>query len=264
MGLAICRSIVSAHHGSLDRGQQCRRRRDVLRDPAGGRSRDARAPQPRPSSSSTTTPPCCKAALAAAARRRLAGRDVRVCRGLSRRAERRADGCLVLDVTMPGLDGLGLQRRLADVGHRCPIVFLTGHGDIPMSVQAIKAGAVDFLTKPVKAEVLLPAVRAAIEQDASTRRARADAAELASDFASLTSREREVLAAWRRASSTSRSPATSASSSRPSSSIARASWSACRRELAAELMLIAAKLGLGDEGRRLNQGLVPLRRAGIA
>jgi FixJ family two-component response regulator len=105
------------------------------------------------------------------------------------------DGCLVLDVTMPGLDGLELQRRLAAAGQELPIVFLTGHGDIPMSVQAIKAGARDFLTKPVQAETLVVAVRTAIEQGAATRRALADTADLRQRLASLTPREREVLAA---------------------------------------------------------------------
>lgn len=104
-------------------------------------------------------------------------------------------GCLVLDVTMPGLDGLELQRRLAEDGQALPIVFLTGHGDIPMSVQAIKAGAKDFLTKPVAAEALLAAVRAALEQDASGREARAEMATFKSRLATLTVREREVLAA---------------------------------------------------------------------
>jgi len=104
-------------------------------------------------------------------------------------------GCLVLDVTMPGLDGLELQRRLAEDGQALPIVFLTGHGDIPMSVQAIKAGAKDFLTKPVAAEALLAAVRGALEQDVSGREARAEMATFKSRLATLTVREREVLAA---------------------------------------------------------------------
>jgi FixJ family two-component response regulator len=104
-----------------------------------------------------------------------------------------AAGCLVLDVNLPGLDGLALQRRLAEGGVVRPIVFLTGHGDIPMSVQAIKAGAVDFLTKPVAADVLLAAVRAGVEEDARARAARAEGEALRRRYASLTSREREVL-----------------------------------------------------------------------
>jgi len=107
----------------------------------------------------------------------------------------KACGCLVLDVTMPGLDGLALQRRLSEDGQRMPIVFLTGYGDIPMSVRAIKAGAVDFLTKPVASETLIAAVRAAIARDATARQAGDEAAEWARRFGSLTAREREVLAA---------------------------------------------------------------------
>jgi len=105
------------------------------------------------------------------------------------------EGCLVLDVTMPGLDGLELQRRLAAEGQRLPIVFVTGHGDIPMSVQAIKAGAIDFLTKPVQAQALVAAVRSAIEADASARQTRAETHKLRQRLTSLTPREREVLAA---------------------------------------------------------------------
>jgi len=104
-------------------------------------------------------------------------------------------GCLVLDVSLPGLDGLALQSRLFEAGQAMPIVFLTGHGDIPMSVRAIKAGAADFLTKPVASEALLAAVRAAIEHDAAAQRADGETAELVRRFESLTAREREVLAA---------------------------------------------------------------------
>ncbi len=111
------------------------------------------------------------------------------------RRDPNADGCLVLDVTMPGLDGLELQHRLAAAGESLPIVFVTGHGDIPMSVRAIKAGAADFLTKPVQAEVLVAAVQAAVDHRASTRRAEAETAELRARLQRLTEREREVLAA---------------------------------------------------------------------
>lgn len=111
------------------------------------------------------------------------------------RSDTMARGCLVLDVTMPGLDGLALQRQIVENGQAMPIVFLTGHGDIPMSVRAIKAGAADFLTKPVASETLIAAVRVAIEQVSAARRAEDEAAELARRFGSLTAREREVLAA---------------------------------------------------------------------
>jgi len=111
------------------------------------------------------------------------------------RRDQNADGCLVLDVTMPGLDGLELQDRLAAAGESLPIVFITGHGDIPTSVRAIKAGATDFLTKPVQVHVLLAAVQAAIDHHASVRQALAETAELRQRLASLTPRERQVLAA---------------------------------------------------------------------
>jgi FixJ family two-component response regulator len=110
----------------------------------------------------------------------------------SRRSE---DACLVLDVTMPGVDGLALQRHLANAGQSPPIVFVTGHGDIPMSVQAIKSGATDFLTKPVQAQALVSAVRAALAQHTETRQARAETAKLRERLVRLTAREREVLAA---------------------------------------------------------------------
>jgi len=93
-----------------------------------------------------------------------------------------------------GIDGIELQRRLAESGQSLPTVFVTGHGDIPMSVQAMKAGAADFLTKPVQARALVAAIRAAIAQDASARRARAAEAELRQRLATLTPRERQVLA----------------------------------------------------------------------
>jgi FixJ family two-component response regulator len=111
------------------------------------------------------------------------------------RHDRKAHGCLVLDVTMPGLDGLELQRRLTEAGQDLPIVFVTGHGDIPMSVKAIKAGAADFLTKPVQARALVAAVRAAIAQAAAAREEQAETAALRQRLASLTPRERDVLAA---------------------------------------------------------------------
>jgi FixJ family two-component response regulator len=104
-------------------------------------------------------------------------------------------GCLVLDVTMPGLNGLELQRRLAETSQSIPIVFVTGAGDIPMSVRAIKAGAADFLTKPVSSEILSGVMRAALASDAAARQANASNEDLQRRLATLTVREREVLAA---------------------------------------------------------------------
>jgi FixJ family two-component response regulator len=103
-------------------------------------------------------------------------------------------GCLVLDVAMPELNGLELQQRLTQSGLLVPIVFLTGHGDIPMSVQAIKAGAVDFLTKPVKDADLVRAVRAALQRAAEQRELISELALLRQRYASLTPRECEVMA----------------------------------------------------------------------
>jgi FixJ family two-component response regulator len=101
-------------------------------------------------------------------------------------------GCLVLDLAMPGVDGLQLQQRLAGAKSILPIVFLTGRGDIPASVQAIKAGAVDFLTKPVKRADLLRAVRAALDRAGQLVGARQATAELRARYEQLTPREREV------------------------------------------------------------------------
>ena len=104
-----------------------------------------------------------------------------------------APGCLVLDVAMPGLNGLELQAALAAKGSAVPIIFLTGHGDIPMSVQAMKRGAADFLTKPVNDEELLKAVRLALEKDRVGRQERAEIEAIKQRLATLTPREREVM-----------------------------------------------------------------------
>jgi len=103
-------------------------------------------------------------------------------------------GCLVLDLRMPGASGLELQERLGTTANPLPIVFLTGFGDVPKSVRAMKAGAVDFLTKPVEAPVLLDAVTRAIAQDAENRIVRARQQELCGRYNRLTRREREVFA----------------------------------------------------------------------
>ena len=104
-----------------------------------------------------------------------------------------APGCLVLDVRLPGLSGLDLQRELIQADIHTPIIFITAHGDIPMSVRAMKAGAVEFLTKPFRDQDLLDAIRMAIERDRASRRERAEASELRARFQSLTPREREVM-----------------------------------------------------------------------
>jgi FixJ family two-component response regulator len=101
--------------------------------------------------------------------------------------------CLVLDVRLPGLSGLNLQRELAMRGMDIPIIFITGHGDIPMSVQAMKAGAVEFLTKPFRDQDLLDAIAQALERDRAARRQRADMTALRQRYDMLTAREREVM-----------------------------------------------------------------------
>ena len=104
-----------------------------------------------------------------------------------------APACLVLDVRMPGLSGLDLQRELTDAGIRIPIIFITGHGDIPMSVRAMKAGAVEFLTKPFRDQDLLDAIAQAIDRDRELRKQQAGIADLRDRFERLTPREREVM-----------------------------------------------------------------------
>ncbi len=102
-------------------------------------------------------------------------------------------GCVVLDVRLPGLSGLDLQRELAAHDINLPIIFITGYGDIPMSVTAMKAGALEFLTKPFRDQDLLDAIQKALERDRGARRQRMETAELRERFDALTAREREVM-----------------------------------------------------------------------
>jgi FixJ family two-component response regulator len=101
--------------------------------------------------------------------------------------------CLVLDVSLPGVDGLELQRKLADAGVPIPIIFITGHGDIPMTVKAMKSGAVEFLTKPFVDEDLLSAIQQAFDRDRVTRNQQSQLAELQKRYESLSARERQVM-----------------------------------------------------------------------
>ena len=110
------------------------------------------------------------------------------------RAPKDVTGCLVLDVRLPGLSGLDLQSRMADLGLETPIVFITGYGDVPTSVRAMKAGALEFLTKPFRDQDLLDAIANAIERHRATRRRRAEMDELNGLYQSLTARERQVMA----------------------------------------------------------------------
>jgi FixJ family two-component response regulator len=103
-------------------------------------------------------------------------------------------GCLVSDVRLPGLSGLDLQRELADAGQDIPIIFITGHGDIPMSVRAMKAGAAEFLPKPFRDQDLLDAIAQALERDGTSRQTRAEVSEIRRRYATLTGREQETMA----------------------------------------------------------------------
>jgi FixJ family two-component response regulator len=105
-----------------------------------------------------------------------------------------APSCLVLDVSLPDLNGLELQQRLAPAGGDLPIIFITGHGDIPMSVRAMKAGAIEFLTKPFADDVLLGAIDQAIERSKAALGQEEEIRELRNDYAALSPREREVMA----------------------------------------------------------------------
>jgi len=170
------------------------------------------------------------------------------------RPEHMVEGCLVLDVTMPGIDGLELQHRLAAAGESLPIVFVSGYGDILMAVQAIKAGAADFLIKPVQAAELLAAVRSAIEQDASARQARADTEELRQRLASLTSREREVLTALA-AGRLNKQIAGDLGVVEQTVKFHRARiMRRMQARTVAELMLIAARLGIGGAAPPADSG----------
>ena len=104
-----------------------------------------------------------------------------------------APGCLVLDVRLPGMSGLTFHKELANEGVALPVIFITGHGDIPMSVRAMKAGAVEFLSKPFHDQDLLDAIHAAIEQDRKRRLQATRLAELRERFAKLTERERQIM-----------------------------------------------------------------------
>jgi FixJ family two-component response regulator len=108
---------------------------------------------------------------------------------------KRPDGpsCLVLDVSLPGVNGLDFQRELADAGIQIPIIFITGHGDIPMTVRAMKSGAVEFLTKPFQDQDLLDAIHQALDRDRLARRQQSNLAGLRKRFETLTVREREVM-----------------------------------------------------------------------
>jgi FixJ family two-component response regulator len=101
--------------------------------------------------------------------------------------------CLVLDVRLPGMSGLDVQHKLAEAGVRIPVIFITGHGDIPMTVKAMKSGAVEFLTKPFRDQDLIDAIHQALKRDSESRQQQSEVADLKERYARLTAREREVM-----------------------------------------------------------------------
>jgi FixJ family two-component response regulator len=110
-----------------------------------------------------------------------------------RSKRREGPSCLVLDVSLPGVNGLDFQRQLADAGIQIPIIFVTGHGDIPMTVKAMKSGAVEFLTKPFDDQDLLTAIHQALDRDRARRRQQSSFAGLRKSYEALSAREREVM-----------------------------------------------------------------------
>ena len=127
---------------------------------------------------------------------RSVGHDVRLfasAQEFMQAARPDAPGCLVLDVRLPGMSGLTFQQELAKAGIALPVIFITGHGDVPMTVRAMKAGAAEFLTKPFDDQVLLDAIHAAIERDRARRRDAASLATLQARYDELTERERQVM-----------------------------------------------------------------------
>ena len=156
-------------------------------------------------------------------------------------------GCLVLDVSLPGLNGLALQRRLAEAGHALSIVFLTANGDIPMTVEAIQAGAVDFLTKPVKAEALFGAVDRALAQDTLARAAQAGTDVLKERLATLTPREVEVLEQLVAGKLNKQAAADLGIVERTVKFHRARIMERMRASSFAELVLMASKLGIGPE-----------------
>jgi FixJ family two-component response regulator len=161
-------------------------------------------------------------------------------------------GCILLDVQMAGLSGPQLQSRLADLGHRLPIIFITGHGDIPTSVQAIKAGAEDFLTKPVAKAKLLAAIERALARDAQRRTQDLELATLRSRLARLTPRESEVFALVVRGKLNKQIAGELGTSERTIKAHRQKVMEKCEAQSLAELVRLAERLeGSPDPGRAI-------------
>jgi len=157
--------------------------------------------------------------------------------------------CLVLDVRLPGLSGLDLQRELTQSGVQIPIIFITGHGSIPMTVRAMKAGAVEFLTKPVRPRDLLTAVGAAIERDRAAHRARLEAGVMRGRYERLTAREREVMALVLAGLPNKQIAAELATAERTIKFHRAHMMEKMQAASVAELVRMAAQLGIAPEGR---------------
>ena len=154
--------------------------------------------------------------------------------------------CLVLDVRLPGLSGLDLQRELTNSGIQLPIIFITAHGDIPMTVRAMKGGAVEFLTKPFRAPQLLSAIRTALEKDRTMLKQQIESAQLHNRYDSLTFREREVLALLVRGLLNKQVAGELATTERTIKFHRANIMRKMRAESVADLVKMAQKLGLGE------------------
>jgi FixJ family two-component response regulator len=154
--------------------------------------------------------------------------------------------CMVLDVQLPGLSGLDLQRELTNSGIQLPIIFITGHGDIPMTVRAMKGGAVEFLTKPFRGGQLLSVIRAALERDRAMLKQQVEAAQLYHRYSLLTAREREVLALLVRGLLNKQVAGELATTERTIKFHRANIMRKMRAESVADLVRMSQKLGLGE------------------